>query len=564
MVFNNDAGRNGAVGQVQRSPGSAEQEVSWRDVVPRTPASRLKRRGIFTLVSIILLVTIIFSALRVSMVAGGNNDQLEVRIGAQQPAQVDLRQSLPISTHLFGVNVFPKAGTSSLDHISAGFMNYTPVVINGLQDMSIKFLRYPGGEWGEQHVLTLGQLSDFSTLLTQTNSDGMIQAHLSGPVKDEQGNFKPLDLNTDLNVRANLAGRWVDYMNNPHSDQRKALHAHDPFHPVKLWTVGNEPDQPTLINPLTNQPYTVADYVTAFIQFSKAMHQNDPTIKVFGPELSSFYGVGAGPFDAGGHPWMDDFLKGIGSYEQANHVTLLDGISFHYFPFENAQQAPALLMSSSNALNYLLPPLRELIRRDLGRDVPIAITEVNTNPSQGINPSHGQAAIWWADTLGMLLNQQVEYAAFFSASDVDSPYPLFIGNGLRETAMARVMQLFAHVQSNQVPVAVEHTPISMYATQDDSHQAVSLLFVNKSPTPQLIQIRPVDQFLIVSLWPSLDVSIAGNSIVVLTLHRSSTTQLSGAEAYSYIVPAKDDPTAAPLSYTVCGHKSDALANDVPC
>ena len=561
MAFNNDAGRNGAVAQVQRSP---EQQVGWRDVVPLTPASRLKRRGIFTLVSIILLIVVIFSALRISMVASGNDDQLEVRIGDQQPAQVDLRQSLPIDPHLFGVNVFPKVGTNSLDHISAGFMNYTPFIVSGLQDMSIKLLRYPGGEWGEQHILTLSQLGNFATFLTQTNSEGMIQAHLSGPVKDEQGNFKPADLTTDLNVRANLAGRWVDYMNNPHSDQRKAQHAHDPFHPVKLWTVGNEPDQPTLINPLTNQPYTVADYVTAFIQFSKAMHQNDPTIKVFGPELSNFYGVGAGPFDAGGHPWMDDFLKGIGSYEQANHIRVLDGISFHYFPFENAQQAPALLMSSSNALNYLLPPLRDLIRRDLGRDVPIAITEVNTNPSQGIDPSHGQAALWWADTWGTLLEQQIEYAAFFSASDVNSPYPLFVGNGLQETAMARVMQLFAHLQSNLVPVAVGQTPISMYATQDDSHQAVSLLFVNKSATTQLIQIRPVNQFIGVSTWPSLDVSIVGNSIVVLTLHRSGATQLSGAEAYSYIVPAKDGSIVTPLSHTLCGHKIDALANYVPC
>ncbi|MBV9708231.1 MAG: hypothetical protein JO125_12575, partial [Chloroflexi bacterium] len=267
MAFNNDAGRNGAVAQVQRSP---EQQVGWRDVVPLTPASRLKRRGIFTLVSIILLIVVIFAALRVSMVASGNDDQLEVRIGDQQPAQVDLRQSLPIDPHLFGVNVFPKVGTNSLDHISAGFMNYTPFIVSGLQDMSIKLLRYPGGEWGEQHILTLSQLGNFATFLTQTNSEGMIQAHLSGPVKDEQGNFKPADLTSDLNVRANLAGRWVDYMNNPHSDQRKTQHAHDPFHPVKLWTVGNEPDQPTLINPLTNQPYTVADYVTAFIQFSKA------------------------------------------------------------------------------------------------------------------------------------------------------------------------------------------------------------------------------------------------------------------------------------------------------
>ncbi len=103
----------------------------------------------------------------------------------------------------------------------------------------------------------------------------------------------------------------------------------------------------------------------------------------------------------------------------------------------------------------------------------------------------------------------------------------------------------------------------MYATQDDAHQTISLLFVNKAAMPQLAQINPVTQFATISPWHNLNVSLAGNSIVVVILHRGGGSY-DYATSYSYIVPAHDDPTVAPVLYTVCGNKTDALANNIPC
>ena len=68
------------------------------------------------------------------------------------------------------------------------------------------------------------------------------------------------------------------------------------------------------------------------------------------------------------------FLKGVGGYERANHVILLDGVSFHRYQFADARQAPDILMSSPGEWDYLLPSLHQLIRQDLGRDLPIAVT----------------------------------------------------------------------------------------------------------------------------------------------------------------------------------------------
>ena len=47
--------------------------------------------------------------------------------------------------------------------------------------------------------------------------------------------------------------------------------------------------------------------------------------------------------------------------------------------------------------------------------------------------------------------------------------------------MLRVMQLFAHLQHNFVPLQVQHEPVSVYATQDDTQQTVAypLLRVEK-------------------------------------------------------------------------------------
>jgi len=521
------------------------------------PAQRSPRW--LLLLSIFLLLGLIFVILQLPALINANNNLITVQIGDQQSATIDLRQRVPISPYLAGVNVFPREGSDSVDMPFSGFMQYTPFLINSMQDMHIKLLRYPGGNWGEDHILSLSQLSDFSRLLIQTSSEGMLQAHLAGPVKDPQGNLQPAGLTSDLNSRARLAAQWVDYMNNIHSPLRAGEHAHDPYYPVKFWTVGNEPDLAS--NPITQQPYTVHDYVNAFIQFSQAMHSSDPTIKIFGPEISQFYGIGAGPFDAEGHRWMDDFLQGIARYEQLHPALpyhILDGVSFHRYQFDNAHIAPDILLNSSREWSHLLTPLRDLIQRDFGRDIPIALSEVNTNPGELV-PTRGLAALWWADTLGTLMNQQIDQVAFFSASGVEKPYPLFTRDGQHATMMTRVMQLFSHLQHYLLPLNMPNDPVGIYATSDDTARTLSLLLINKSSLTQQAQIQAASLLSAFSPWHSQEMRLAPYSIVLVTLHRESR-----AESYSFIAPTGDAAVAAPLIYTLCGSATTPPPDDKPC
>ena len=479
---------------------------------PVPVSGHLARRGRRKMLLVLLLV----GAVTISTVLGaasflhGNTTIIAQTVG-QAPVSIDLNQSFPISPYLLGSNVFPQAGTDSKDAAQSGFMSYGPQVVAGLKSAHIQLLRFPGGNWGEEHTPSVAQLNDFSSLLNQVGAEGIMQAQLSDP-----NDVTPVS----LDVRATRASLLVDYMNNRQSIQRMGINS--PFHAIKYWTIGNEPD--LLTNPQTGARYTVAEYVNDFITFSLAMHQRDPSIKVFGPEISQYQGPAQEPKDATGALWMEDFLRGIATYERTHNLPfhILDGVSFHRYPFGTTGEHADALLSNPAQWQSTLPALRQFIRDQFSTNLPIAITEINSNAGKGI-PTQNLAAAWWAETLGELMNNQVEYVAFFSTEGVNAPYPLFTQPELSETSLLRVMQLFAHLQNNLVPLQGQNGPINIYATQDGTHNTVSLFLMNKTATDQQVNVH-ADSVLPLSSWHSVNVSIHGYSMLVLTLHRNGTDE----------------------------------------
>ncbi len=488
--------------------------------VSRRPSQRPKRGKALGRLFVMLLAGVLIVAL--VLVAADlirSTTTLTVQIAGHAQARIDLRQSLALSPYLLGSNVFPLRRTSSKDPGGQGFMSYDPLVVSGLRSAGIRLLRFPGGEFGEQHTLSTQQLDAFSDLLNQVGAEGLMQVQLSGPLDKT-----PVPLTT----RATRASLLVEYMNNQGSIQR-AVSA--PFHSIKYWSVGNEPD--LLTNPDTGKPYTVAEYTQAFIAYSLAMHTRDASIQVFGPELSRYSAAG-GPQDSQGALWMQSFLQGVGDYERTHHLPfhLLDGVSFHYYPFKDGQQDLNAILNDPAQWDTLVPGLRQLIRQAFGGDRPIAITEVNTNAGKVPLPQN-LAALWWAETLGKLMSNQVEYVAFFSTEGVDSPNPLFLQKDLAETAMLRVMQLFAHLQSHLVPVQDAQGPVSIYATQDGSQTTASLFFINQTSQSQQIHVQaerilPWDAWQGLQAWSSwqgASMKLQGYSMAVLTLQRNGSDEL---------------------------------------
>lgn len=129
--------------------------------------------------------------------------------------------------------------------------------------------------------------------------------------------------------------------------------------------------------------------------------------------------------------------------------------------------------------------------------------------------------------------------------------------------MLRVMQLFAHLQHNFVPVQAQSEPVSVYATQDDTQQTVSLLFINKSDQAQQAQVSSdglFPSFLPVSPsgWgPGVQINLSPYSVAVVTLHRNGN-----AESYSIATPG-DGPTPA-LVNTICGNQGSTLTSTTVC
>ncbi len=456
---------------------------------PVTEHLARKRRRKVLLISLFVGALVIATVLGAASVLRGNST-IVAQEGGQAPVSIDLNQSFPISPYLLGSNVFPKVGTNSKDAALSGFMSYSPQVVAGLKSAHVQLLRFPGGNWGEEHTPSVEQLNDFSDLLNQVGAEGIMQVQLSDP-----NDITPVPLDT----RATRASLLVDYMNNRQSIQR--LGQNSPFHPIKYWTIGNEPD--LLINPDTGKKFTVADYVNDFITYSLAMHQRDPNIKIFGPEITF------GP-----------------TGENAN-----------------------ALLNNPAQWDSALPTLRQFIVNQFGTDLPIAITEINTNSGKGI-PAQNLAAAWWAETLGELMSNQVQYVTFFSTEGVNAPYPLFTTPNLNETALLRVMQLFAQLQNNLVPLQGQNGPVSIYATQDGAHNTVSLFLVNKTATDQQVSIH-ADSILPLTSWHSANVNLHSYDLMVLTLHRNGSN-----EALSFSNSQSTQQNAPALQHLQCGDNTN--------
>jgi len=496
---------------------SAVQKISR---VSKQRRTRSKGRWRFLLLVLAGALIVALALVAANLVRSATT--LTVQILGQAPARIDLTQSLALSPYLLGSNVFPMKGTRAKDPGGQGFMNYGPQVVVGLRSAGIKLLRFPGGDFDEQHTLSTQQLDAFSTLLNQVGAEGLMQVQLSDPLDKTS---------VPLTTRATRAALLVAYMNHAQSIQRSVG---APYHAIKYWSVGNEPD--LLTNPDTGKPYTVAEYTQAFIAYSLAMHSEDPSIQVFGPELSQ-YSLASEPQDSQGTLWMQDFLQGVSDYERTHRLPfhLLDGVSFHYYPFKDVQQDVQTVLNDPPEWDTLLPGLRQLIRQTFGEDRPVAITEINTNSGKVPLPQN-LSALWWAETLGKLMENQAEYVAFFSTEGVDSPTPLFLQNGLTETAMLHVMQLFPHLQSHLVPVQGAQGVVSIYATQDEGHTAVSLLFVNQTSQRQQISVQAEPLLPWASRpglqawrsWQDASLMLPAYSMAVLTLHQSG-----GGDVFSF-------------------------------
>lgn len=346
-----------------------------------------------------------------------------------------------ISPYLFGSNYGPWTAVPA-DKLPAAF------------DSKVQAIRFPGGAWGDRNDLKSYHIDSFMSFTEQVGAIATINVRLRQGTPEQAADLVRL-----VNIEK---GYGVEY-----------------------WAIGNEP---TLFAAELRQLGVADDYDTEqfnqeWREFALAMKAVDPNIKLIGPEIHQFsYNNEANPKDSAGRDWMIEFLKANGD--------LVDIVSFHRYPFPSGDDPDTSiedLRANSQEWDLTIPYLKGLVAEHTGRDLPIAITEVNThyNPAVGgeATPDSHYAAIWLAEMFGRLMVQDVFMVNHFmlATSGGQGGWGIISRVGLRPSYY--VFQLFGQFGDELVYTDSGVADVSVYAAKRDDGR-LTIIAVNLADTDQ--------------------------------------------------------------------------------
>ncbi len=265
-----------------------------------------------------------------------------------------------INPFVYGVNYGPWA-LVSLD------------MLDEAKASGVTYLRFPAGNWGDRNDLTPFQIDMFIKQARDWNAEPSISVRLQNGTPEQ-------------------AAELVRYANI------------EKGYGVRYWSIGNEP---------TLYPdYSVDQLNIDWRAVALAMKAVDPSIVLLGPEVHQ-YPPNANPTDyhAPMREWVHGFLE--------VNADLVDYVSIHRYPFPLSMNAPVTtddqMRTNPAEWDFIIPDLRQVIRETTGRDIPVAVTEVNSHWANGsAQLATDMNAVWWADVLGRLIRQKVDIVNFFA------------------------------------------------------------------------------------------------------------------------------------------------------
>jgi len=254
---------------------------------------------------------------------------------------------------------------------------------------------------------------------------------------------------------------------------------------ITYWSIGNEPNIFTMLKQVDYE-YTPEHLNRDWRAIALAMKAADPTIKLIGPELSQWNeSYETTPKDPTKQDWMTEFLKANGD--------LVDIVSVHRYPMFSPTNGPVTVQQlRENTRKWVseMEYLRSLIREIVGRDLPIAITELNSDPSNAqlaeASPDSFYNAIWYADILGQSMNEDVFMINQWVLSQRTTGLGLFKGSEIRPTYY--VFPLYKNFGSEQVYAASGITDVDIFAAKR-ADGALTLMVINLSDVEQRIPLK---------------------------------------------------------------------------
>jgi hypothetical protein len=347
----------------------------------------------------------------------------------------------PISPYLYGTNYGPMHAVS---------LDVLPLVENG----GFTALRFPGGAWTDTVDMQPFQIDQLIAFSKQVGAMPTISVRL-------------------LDGKPETAAELVRYTN----IKKK--------YGVTYWSIGNEPNIYTMLKQ-ADYEYLPENLNKDWRAIALAMKAADPTIKLMGPELSQWHESYDGtPKDPANHDWMTEFLKANGD--------LVDVVTVHRYPMFSPINGPVTVQQlRENTRKWIKETeyLRSLIREIVGHDLPIAITELNSDPSNAqlaeASPDSFYNAIWYADVLGQSMNADVFMINQWVLSQRTSGLGLFKGSEIRPTYY--VFPLYKNFGSEQVYAASGITDVDIFAAKREDG-ALTLMVINLSDVEQRVPLQ---------------------------------------------------------------------------
>ncbi len=355
---------------------------------------------------------------------------------------VDPATSLgPISPYLFGTNYGP---------MHAVALEVLPLVENG----GFTVLRFPGGAWTDTVDIKPFQIDAFIAFCKQVGAIPTISVRL-------------------LDGKPETAAELVRYTN-----LKKQFG-------VTYWSIGNEPSIYTQLGQ-ADYDYTTENLNQDWRAIALAMKEADPTIKLMGPEIHQWNdNLASTPKDSAGRDYMTEFLKANGD--------LVDVVTVHRYPMHSPSNGPVTvqqLRENTRKWQGELEYLHDLIKEILGHDLPVAITELNSDPSsailQEVSPDSFYNAIWYADILGQSMNVDVFMINQWVLSQRTTGLGLLQGTTVRPTYY--VFPLYKNFGSEQVVAASDVADVDIFAAKR-ADGALTLMVINLSDVEQRIPLQ---------------------------------------------------------------------------
>jgi hypothetical protein len=347
----------------------------------------------------------------------------------------------PISPYLFGTNYGP---------MHAVTLDAMPLV----KSAGFTALRFPGGAWTDTTDMKPFQIDQLMAFSKQVNAMPTISVRLLGG--------KP-ETAADLVKYTNLTKKYG----------------------ITYWSIGNEPNIYTQLKQ-ADYDYTTENLNKEWRAIALAMKAADPTIKLMGPELSQWNdSYESTPKDSAKRDWMTEFLKANGD--------LVDVITVHRYPMFSPTNGPVTaqqLRENTRKWTGEVAYLHKLIQETLRHDLPIAFTEVNSDPSNAqlkdASPDSFYNSIWYADTLGQLMNADVFMVNQWVLSQRTTGLGLLKGDQVQPTFY--VFPLYKNFGSEQVYAASGITDVDIFAAKR-ADGTLTLMVINLSDTQQQIPLK---------------------------------------------------------------------------